>query len=252
MIVVLATGGFDPIHSGHIEYLKAAKALGHELIVGLNSDEWLARKKGKPFMSFNERRSVLAELSCVGMVISFDDTDGTANDAIRQVKKFYPSAKIVFANGGDRDLSNTPETAEGIYFRYGVGSSTKKNSSSLLLDSWSSKKTMRDWGYWRILEDKQPDKPIKVKELVINTCSQLSDQKHFHRNEHWYVLSGVLQINTEFNGVKQSVILTAHDTYYIAKNVWHQAINIGNEPVCVLEIQYGDVCIEEDIERRNI
>ena len=71
MIVVLVTGGFDPLHSGHIAYFKAAKSLGDKLIVGLNSDEWLTRKKGKPFMPFNERIEIINELSVVDEVISF-------------------------------------------------------------------------------------------------------------------------------------------------------------------------------------
>ena len=56
--VVLVTGGFDPLHSGHIEYFKAAKQLGDKLVVGLNSNEWLTRKKGRPFMPFHERCSI--------------------------------------------------------------------------------------------------------------------------------------------------------------------------------------------------
>ena len=63
--IVLVTGGFDPVHSGHIAFFKAAKALGNQLIVGLNSDDWLTRKKGRPFMPFDERASVIKELSCV-------------------------------------------------------------------------------------------------------------------------------------------------------------------------------------------
>ena len=80
--IVLVTGGFDPLHSGHIAYFKAAKSLGNKLIVGLNSDEWLTRKKGKPFMPFNERIEIINELSVVDEVISFDDSDDTACGAI--------------------------------------------------------------------------------------------------------------------------------------------------------------------------
>ena len=62
MNIVLVTGGFDPLHSGHIEYFKAAKELGDHLVVGVNSDEWLTRKKGRPFMSFDERCAIIKEL----------------------------------------------------------------------------------------------------------------------------------------------------------------------------------------------
>ena len=82
MDVVLVTGGFDPLHSGHLAYFKAAKQLGDKLIVGLNSDEWLIRKKGKPFMPFHERIEIIKGLSVVDEVISFDDSDDTACGAI--------------------------------------------------------------------------------------------------------------------------------------------------------------------------
>ena len=81
-VIVLVTGGFDPIHEGHIEYFNAAKKLGaekspfHKLVVGLNSDEWLARKKGAPFMSWVSRHCVISNLRMVDQVIAFDDRDG--------------------------------------------------------------------------------------------------------------------------------------------------------------------------------
>ena len=83
--VVLVTGGFDPLHSGHIAYFKAARELGDILVVGLNSDSWLTRKKGRPFMSWNERSSIIGELECVDEVIGFNDDDGTAVDAISEM-----------------------------------------------------------------------------------------------------------------------------------------------------------------------
>ena len=72
---ILVTGGFDPLHSGNIKLLKDAHKLNNNVIVGLNSDEWLARKKGKSFMPYKEREIILNELNCVNKVISFDDSD---------------------------------------------------------------------------------------------------------------------------------------------------------------------------------
>ena len=83
--VVLVTGGFDPLHSGHIAYFKAARELGDHLVVGLNSDEWLTRKKGRPFMPIEERAAIVKELACVDEVIAFDDNDDTACAAIGYV-----------------------------------------------------------------------------------------------------------------------------------------------------------------------
>ncbi|NBW22607.1 MAG: hypothetical protein EBR82_83145, partial [Caulobacteraceae bacterium] len=107
--IVLVTGGFDPIHSGHIAYFNAAKSLGNFLVVGLNSDSWLTRKKGKSFMPFQERESVISNLRMVDLVIQFNDDDGSAIDAIRVVRKMFTTQTIIFANGGDRTKSNIPE-----------------------------------------------------------------------------------------------------------------------------------------------
>lgn len=253
MKVVLVTGGFDPLHSGHIEYFKSAKELGDHLVVGVNSDEWLARKKGRPFMPFEERCAIIKELSCVDEVIGFNDEDDTANHAIFQVLSTKGSqTKVVFANGGDRTRSNIPEMKfTDVEFVFGVGGENKMNSSSWILDGWKTQKTERDWGYWRVLDDKQPRIGQKVKELVINPGCSLSDQKHKHRSEYWYVLEGDIQIDLEFpDGKWQVQCLTAHTSYLIRPDWWHKTTNIGDVPAHIVEIQYGDLCEETDIERR--
>ena len=107
--IVLVTGGFDPLHSGHIDYFKAAKLLGDELHVGLNSNEWLTNKKGRAFMPFEERASVIENLSMVDKVISFDDSDNSACGAIYKTMATNGKVKIIFANGGDRTDTTTPE-----------------------------------------------------------------------------------------------------------------------------------------------
>lgn len=135
--IVLVTGGFDPLHSGHIAYFDAACRLGDMLVVGLNSDEWLIKKKGNYFMSWQDRYAIISNLCIVDRCIKFDDSDGTAIDAIEQLKKMHPNAKIIFANGGDRDRHNIPEmTVEGVTFAFGCGGDTKLNSSSDLLKRW--------------------------------------------------------------------------------------------------------------------
>jgi len=140
--VIVVTGGFDPLHSGHIAYFKSAAELGGTLVVGLNSDEWLINKKGKYFMTWDERAAIISELRCVDRVIAFDDSDKTAIDAIRQTLKIYPNSKVVFANGGDRGKDNIPEMqfeSPRVEYVFGVGGSDKKNSSSWILQSWESK-----------------------------------------------------------------------------------------------------------------
>ena len=253
MNVVLVTGGFDPLHSGHIAYFKEAKKLGDTLVVGVNSDAWLTRKKGRPFMTGGERTSILQNLTMVDHCVLFDDDDDTSKEAIKNVRMMYPDAHIIFANGGDRTSENIPEMntdVGNISFEFGVGGSNKANSSSWILDEWKTQKTERDWGYWRVLDD-VPDKGYKVKELVIYPGKSLSDQKHFERSEQWQVLQGIVKMDTEYNAIKNITHLEAHNRpYEIGVEVWHKASNPGTENAHILEIQWG-VCYEEDIERRD-
>jgi D-beta-D-heptose 7-phosphate kinase/D-beta-D-heptose 1-phosphate adenosyltransferase len=141
MNIVLVTGGFDPIHKGHIAYFNAAKKLGDILIVGMNSDSWLSRKKGKPFMPIDERITIVQNLKMVDEVILFDDTDGSAKEAIKNVRTLFPNDLIIFANGGDRVEGNTLELNlkdENLKFVWGVGGTDKINSSSWILNKWKT------------------------------------------------------------------------------------------------------------------
>ena len=98
--ISVVSGGFDPIHSGHIEYFKAAKKLGEKLVVALNSDQWLINKKGKYFMPFEERKIIIENLSVVDEVIDFEDDEiGSATNALIKLKKSYPNSEIIFCNG---------------------------------------------------------------------------------------------------------------------------------------------------------
>jgi cytidyltransferase-like protein len=251
MTIVLVTGGFDPLHSGHIDYFDDAKKLGDKLVVGLNSDDWLTRKKGRPFMPFEERYSVLSSLKMVDEVISFDDSNDSATDAINKTLSMYPSSEsIVFANGGDRVQGNIPELEHftnnlRVMFAFGVGGDNKKNSSSWILEEWKAPKTIREWGWYRVLEEQ---KGYKIKELVIEPNKELSMQKHKYRNEHWYVLKGSCIIDRR-SGVVENLSLFGTTTIFSGQ--WHKAINVKNERCHVLEVQTGSICEEWDIERDN-
>lgn len=247
--IVLITGGFDPLHSGHIAYLKAAKELGDILIVGLNSDEWLTRKKGAPFMPWSERASIVSELKDVSRVINFNDDDGSAKDAIRKVRSIYPNDNIIFANGGDRTKENIPEMdllQEMLHleFVFGVGGEDKKNSSSWILQEWKTPKTERPWGYYRVLHTVGPG--VKVKELTVNPGKSLSLQRHKFRSELWFVAEGFAGLNWDFGGTR----IKEFKTEIIEAGEWHQLHNPTDRPLKVVEIQYGTRCDEEDIERK--
>ena len=243
--VVLVTGGFDPLHSGHIDYFKAAKRLGDILVVGVNSDSWLRRKKGREFMPSYERVQIIENLKMVDHCILFNDTEDHAIEAIRNVKTMYPNSTIIFANGGDRTADNIPEMSEpDVTFEFGVGGTDKKNSSSWILDEWKAPKTIRPWGYYRVLHEVQG---TKVKELTIEPGQSLTLQRHFDRSEHWHVAEGMCTVEDE-NGY--GTILSRHGHSDIPAETWHKLSNPYEKPCKIVEIQYGIACDEDDIERR--
>ena len=247
--IVLVTGGFDPLHSGHIAYFNAAKKLGDILIVGVNSDDWLTHKKGRSFMPIHERVTIVENLSVVDGCILFDDQDGSAKEAIRNVRQLYPTDQIIFANGGDRTHTNIPEMSvedNNIEFVFGVGGEDKKNSSSWILNEWKAPKTNRNWGYYRVLHE--VGEQVKVKELTVHPHKFLSMQRHQHRAEFWFVAEGTATVYS----VHRDCIGTynPHDHVWINCGQWHQLWNETDQMLRVIEIQFGDACTEEDIERR--
>lgn len=242
--IVVVSGGFDPVHSGHIKLIKEARLLGDMLIVGINSDEWLARKKGRAFMPWQERLCILNNLSSVDEVYTFDDEDGTACHLLQQVQAHYPDSKIVFANGGDRTKENIPEMRiAGVEFVFGIGGEDKANSSSWILQEWKAPKTERPWGYYRVLHEAPG---MKVKELVVEPGQSLSMQRHAQRREYWVVQEGECKVEKEHG----ALFLRTHETIAIPVGEWHQLSNPFNQPCRIVEIQYGESCIEEDIERQ--
>lgn len=252
--IVLVTGGFDPLHSGHIKYFKAACKFGDKIVVGLNSDEWLKRKKGQSFMSWSERATIVAALYSVDRVMDFDDSDNSAKDAIRKVKSIFPNHDIIFANGGDRTEYNTPEMEllkeyDNLQFVFGVGGSNKQNSSSWILAEWKAPKIKKDWGHYRILHQVEG---TKVREITVNPDQRLSMQRHANRSEYWHVTSGKAVVcSTMPNGYGLPALeLDTHDNYQVPKGEWHQLTNPFDIPCKLVEIQFGSACNEEDIERR--
>lgn len=252
MKIVLVTGGFDPLHSGHLAYFREARQLGDQLIVGLNSDAWLERKKGRAFMPLSERRAIVGSLKDVDVTITYNDDDGSSRDAIVQVRQAYPDATIVFANGGDRTANNIPEmdlAGSRLEFVFGVGGDRKSNSSSWILDEWKAPKTPRDWGYYRVLHEVPG---TKVKELTINPGCSLSLQRHQNRAEFWHVSSGTaIVVSTMPNGYCLPALkLKTHASHKMPVGEWHQLTNPFDEPCKIVEIQYGTSCTEDDIERK--
>ena len=247
-IIVVVTGGFDPLHSGHIAYFKEAKKLGNKLIVGINSDAWLTKKKGSPFLPFNERLEIVSNIDVVDEAIGFEDDElNSAADAISQTIQRYPNNKIVFANGGDRGSKNTPEmdkfnSNDNVIFEFGVGGDFKMNSSSWILNSWKGAKEFRPWGWYRVIDSSDDH---KVKEIQVNPHSRLSLQSHEKRSETWTVIKGeaVVVIN------ENETTLKVNQSIFIPVGSKHRLENNTEQPLNIIEIQTGSYFGEDDITR---
>ena len=252
MKISVVSGGFDPIHSGHISYINAAKEYGEYLIIALNSDEWLRQKKGKEFMPFEERKSILENIKNVDEVLSFEDDElGSCMNALEQIKTKFPYDEIIFCNGGDRGKENIPEmSVSGITFEFSVGGDDKKNSSSWILKNWKYDKERRVWGeFFNLFEDDQ----VKVKELIVEPKKGMSLQKHSKRSEIWLVSQGKCIVNyskVSPDEIKE-IALDKHNSLHVELGDWHQITNPFNETCKIIEIQYGKETIEEDIERHS-
>ena len=250
MNIVVVSGGFDPIHSGHISYMKSAKDIGDHLIVALNSDEWLIQKKKKVFMNIEERKNILLNIECVDEVITFhDDDSGSCIDALEKIKNKYPNDKIIFCNGGDRNQNNIPEMiVDGIEFKFGVGGEDKKNSSSSLLKNWKYDSEDRIWGTFYNFYD---SKEVKVKELIVSPKKGMSFQKHKKRNEIWFIHKGSCIVNFSEGSPDSAkkVKINKREIFKVKKECWHQIINPNKRPCHIIEIQYGEYTEEDDIER---
>ena len=141
-VISIVSGGFDPIHPGHIMMMKDCLKFSNYLIVGVNSNKWLINKKGNYFMDIQHRIYVVSSLNVVNETMEFEDDDkGSANNLLIKIRHKYSNDKIIFANGGDRSDSSKIlefETAKqyNIDLKFGIGGSHKESSSSDLLKRW--------------------------------------------------------------------------------------------------------------------
>ena len=135
--LIAVSGGFDPVHIGHIRMIRDASRYGDVMVI-INSDDWLQRKKGYVFMPYKERAEIMGNIKGVTMVTSVDDSDGTVCQALRRHR---PDA---FANGGDRKTENTPEMDVceelEIELMWAIGGNNKPQSSSWLVDKLKENK----------------------------------------------------------------------------------------------------------------
>lgn len=241
---IVVSGGFDPIHVGHLQLLNDAKSLGTHLTVILNSDKFLKEKKGYFFMPFKERRKILLGFKAVDKVIQCIDKDNTVKQTIKALRK--KNLIDVFANGGDRkNINDIPEykicKENGIKMVFGIGGE-KIQSSSKLVNKFLNYRESRPWGYFESLLE---EKNYKVKRLVIHPKGKLSFQFHNLRSENWYVVKGTgkVYIDDKIYPCKKG------SSFYILKKQKHSIENSGKSPLEIIEVQSGTHIAEEDIVR---
>lgn len=141
MKIAIVSGGFDPLHHGHVQNILAAREYGHVIVI-LNSDEWLCRKKGKQFMDYVNREAVAGNITGVIDIVKAKDDDNTVCESLRELRKRFPYEELTFCKGGDRVVGNVPEVAVceelGINIAYNVGG-TKVYSSRDFLKEWDER-----------------------------------------------------------------------------------------------------------------
>ena len=253
MTITVVSGGFDPIHSGHIAMIQDAAKLG-DVVVLLNSDKWLTRKKGQPFMNFKERETIVSALSDVTKVFSFNDDDDSCCAGLEHIKEYYPDEKILFCNGGDRTEDNIRESnVKGVRCVFGIGGSSKMNSSSAIIAN--SKYLYSEYRQWGTFHNLFEDKGYKVKRMEVNPRSSLSFQRHIHRGEVWTVIEGSCTVRGAAMGDPAGwweKTLSKDEVHIVEKGAWHQIVNDTDEMCVIIEVQYGDKTIEEDIQRIDV
>lgn len=258
---ILVTGGFDPIHQGHINYLRSSKVICDYLVVGINSDEWLKRKKKSLFYKWEERAAIINEFEIVNKVIKFNDYDNTATDAIYRCLQF--SDNVIFANGGDRTSINIPEINffkdnSRVSFEFGVGGGVKVNSSSSMLQDYvdmilhANNKSndinpdnsffMKPWGKFRTLSTGHG---YKIKDIHVRPKHKLSLQFHLQRSEHWVIVQGhaLVQLDHHIEDYKVG------EHIFIKIGQKHRITNIGEGDLVLVEVALGKYIEEDDIVR---
>ena len=237
---VVVSGGFDPIHIGHLRMFKKASELASKLIVIVNNDNFLTEKKGYVFMSIEERLEIIEGFGVVDMVVESIDKDLTVCETLQWLAK-EENVKI-FANGGDRnDTDAIPEAdvcrKNKIAMKFNVGGGKIQSSSSLVV-----KEIIKPWGSYKTFEK---DKGFLVKRITIAPGELLSLQSHKHRSEHWLVASGVATV--ECDGEKS--YLNQFESISIPQGAKHRLFNESKEFLQVIEVQFGEILSEDDIIR---
>lgn len=245
---VAVSGGFDPLHIGHVRLFKEARSLGDKLVVIINNDNWLRNKKGFSFMPQKERAELIKSFPFVDKVVLTDHKkDDSDRSVCRTLEKVRPH---IFANGGDRFKSNVPEVAVckklGIKMVFNVGRGGKVQSSSWMLDEASRafRRSVRPWGHFYGWDS---GKRWYVKTIYVKPNKRLSLQYHHHRSERWVLVEGELTAVIVKNGVRSEHALKVGETFVVEKGTIHRLMS--KRGGTVVEVAIGSNFNEEDIVR---
>ena len=243
----LVSGGFDPVHVGHLRMFQDAQSLSDNVILLLNNDEWLIKKKGKPFMNQHQRKEILNEFQSISKVIIQTSNDKSSSRAIEEFVENNPNKSICYCNGGDRsNIGNIHESEIcnelGVNLEFGIGGGEKVESSSQLTKNYLGNIEKRPWGNYHIIAK---NLGYQIKEIRVSQGSKLSLQKHKNRSEFWQIIKGKSKITIKDN----ECYLKEKEHIYIPKNTVHRIENIGNEELVFIEIQLGESLKEDDIVR---
>ena len=237
---VVVSGGFDPIHVGHLRMFTEASELAPRLIVITNSDNFLIEKKGYVFMPIAERMEIIEGFAVIDKVVESIDEDLTVCKTLQWLVR-EENIKI-FANGGDRNSTDSIPEADvcrenKIAMKFNVGGGKIQSSSSLV-----SNEIIKPWGSYKTFEK---GKGFLVKRITIAPGEMLSLQSHKHRSEHWLVASGVATV--ECDGEKS--YLNQFESISIPQGAKHRLFNESKEFLQVVEVQFGEHLSEIDITR---
>ena len=237
---MIVSGGFDPIHIGHLRMIQEAAKLASNLIVIANSDSFLLKKKGYAFMPINERIEILEGFSGVYRAVESIDEDMT----VCKTLEWLASEENVkcFANGGDRkNKADIPEAEVckkfDIAMEFNVGGGKIQSSSELV-----SGEVIKPWGSYKTFEKGEG---YLVKRMTVFSDEILSLQSHNHRSEYWFVAEGVATVECD----SETMLLSKHESTFIPLGAKHRLSNMGEEILKVIEVQVGDLLSEDDIIR---
>lgn len=235
---VAVSGGFDPLHIGHVRMFKGALRLGDKLVVIINNDSWLRAKKGFAFMPQKERAELIQAFPFVDKVVLTDHKkDDPDMSVARTLAKLRPA---IFANGGDRFSKNTPEAAVcrrlGIKAVFNVGQGGKVQSSSWMVEAARrpASKSVRPWGEYYGW-DKGTGWNLKT--IYIKPRMRLSLQYHHHREEWWLLVSGDASATVHEGKVEKTIPLKKGEVFRVGKKQVHRLSS--RKGGVVVEVAYG-------------